>query len=282
MNQASPRTANPLPNSKLTLNSSNGSKGKVKPEYQDSSICVQSLSTATALYERLTSDESIKYVHESLSTLESAFRLYGWKNVCVAFNGGKDATVVLYLALAALGKLVSKRTDRKGNDNVTLHCLYLEGKGNDNFTEVDAFVEKVIAANPVLSCVYVQLGIREGIEHFVRNRQQTCAFVMGTRRSDPHGVSMERFEPSSPDWPPFMRVNPILNWRYHDVWRFLRTFNIPYCQLYDRGYTSIGSVATTAPNPALCRIQDGIATYDPAWKLENEDLERAGRSKKLS
>lgn len=90
--------------------------------------------------------------------------------------------------------------------------------------------------------------------------------------------------------PSFMRVNPILDWTYGDVWRFLRYFDLPYCSLYDRGaprdapsqprrsfcagYTSLGSKSNTHPNPAL-RVDSG--GYLPAYELRDFSLERAGR-----
>ena len=65
---------------------------------------------------------------------------------------------------------------------------------------------------------------------------------------DPNAGGQDIFCPSSSGWPPFMRVNPILDWSYSDVWAFLRVTGVRYCGLYDRGYTSIGSITNTNPN----------------------------------
>ena len=36
-------------------------------------------------------------------------------------------------------------------------------------------------------------------------------------------------------WPQFMRVHPIVDWSYKNIWDFLIRLRIPYCSLYDDG-----------------------------------------------
>ena len=45
----------------------------------------------------------------------------------------------------------------------------------------------------------------------------TSGFVLGTRQGDPNCGVQSYFSPSS-DWmPPFMRVNPVIDWNYGQV-----------------------------------------------------------------
>lgn len=102
---------------------------------------------------------------------------------------------------------------------------------------------------------------------------------LGTRSGDPNAGDQQIFSPSSVGWPTFMRINPIMDWSYHDVWEFLILCKLPYCSLYDQGYTSLGSVETTFPNMALAR-PDG--NFSPAHMLQDPKLERSGRIQKKS
>jgi FAD synthetase len=71
------------------------------------------------------------------------------------------------------------------------------------------------------------------------------------------------------------------------VWTFLRECKLPYCSLYDLGYTSIGNVKDTVPNPALLISNDSLSKSEcvsekrskflPAHMLTDSMLERECR-----
>lgn len=37
-------------------------------------------------------------------------------------------------------------------------------------------------------------------------------------------------------------LHPIIDWTEAEVWEYIRTYNVPYCELYDQGFTRIGCV----------------------------------------
>lgn len=37
-------------------------------------------------------------------------------------------------------------------------------------------------------------------------------------------------------------LNPIIDWQDHHVWEFIKRYNVPYCELYDRGFKRLGCI----------------------------------------
>ncbi len=68
--------------------------------------------------------------------------------------------------------------------------------------------------------------------------------------------------------PEHTRVRPILHFTEKDLWDTYAVFNIPYCELYEQGYRSLGAKTTSQISI------EGV----PAWEQDLENTEeRAGR-----
>ncbi|EEC19036.1 conserved hypothetical protein [Ixodes scapularis] len=123
-----------------------------------------------------------------------------------------------------------------------------------------------------LSCMCYKDAVRE----YLRLKPNVKAFLLGNRSTDPGGDKLKPFIPTDQGWPPAMRVFPVLDWEYKDVWNFIRDLSIPYCALYDQGYSSIGE--NEAPNEVLIYWDSrGARRFKPAYMLEDSKLERSGR-----
>jgi 3'-phosphoadenosine 5'-phosphosulfate sulfotransferase (PAPS reductase)/FAD synthetase len=66
-----------------------------------------------------------------------------------------------------------------------------------------------------------------------------------------------------------------------DGWdqKFIRHLEIPYCPLYDQGYTSLGGTTDTRPNPALLVSDKEDPHFRPAYELVEDEEERLGRDR---
>ncbi|CAN8102633.1 unnamed protein product [Discula destructiva] len=143
------------------------------------------------------------------------------------------------------------------------------------FAEVDAFVEASTAQFHLDLCRYA-LPMRAALAAYLAEKPRLKAVFVGTRRTDPHGAKLTHFDPTDEGWPAFVRIHPVIDWHYAEIWAFLRHLKIPYISLYDQGYTSLGGTEDTYPNPKLKRADDA-EDFRPAYELIEDDEERLGR-----
>lgn len=205
-------------------------------------------------------------LQESMEILKEAYKRFSPEELAFSFNGGKDCLVLLVLVLAQLHREGFK---------TPLQEVYIRPR--DPFPEVDEFVDECRKRYPLVSEVY-ESPMKSALSHFLAKHTGVRAIFVGTRRTDPFSENLHFFQATDPGWPEFIRIHPMLNWEYDDIWNIIKTMKIPYCVLYDRGYTSIGGTSTTVPNPALLDSSSG--KYRPAYELKDFELERAGRTKK--
>ncbi|HBC95037.1 MAG TPA: phosphoadenosine phosphosulfate reductase [Pelotomaculum sp.] len=66
--------------------------------------------------------------------------------------------------------------------------------------------------------------------------------LTGIRKAESFKRSKRQMLEKSRQDPTKSYVNPIMDWTDEDVWRFIRTFNVPYCPLYDEGWKRLGCV----------------------------------------
>ncbi|XP_026477938.1 FAD synthase-like [Ctenocephalides felis] len=205
--------------------------------------------------------EAEEVIEKSLSQCEA-------DEIFMSFNGGKDCTVLLHI-LQRVYKL------KYGSDAPPLLCLYV--RPNDPFPEIESFVTECKNLYPI-NLITFDSSLKLALKDLTVSKPQLKASFMGSRRTDPHCGKMEAIQMTDPGWPKLLRVNPLLDWDLSDIWDYIITNKVPYCSLYDQGYTSLGSRSNTVPNPHLKYITtDGQIKYHPAYMMKDYEYERDGR-----
>jgi FAD synthetase len=182
--------------------------------------------------------------------------------IAIAFNGGKDCT----LLLGILATLVESNVEIQG-----FYCA------KNEFKEVDEFLEAVKIHYKFLK-LQKYMDMKEGLRQFLKDNQKIKGILIGTRRSDPNSKGLEVVKETDGDWPRVLRIHPLLDWTYNEVWQGIYELGLQYCSLYDRAYSSLGDSSTCKNDKLQKKSQDDTQSEDlPAYLLDDEESERRGR-----
>ncbi|KAI3404070.1 FAD1 [Candida oxycetoniae] len=221
----------------------------------------------------------------SMQRLDESISHHGLKEIAISYNGGKDCLVMLILLMATIYKKYISTTNEMGSHDIhkipadyKLDSIYVNSE--TPFPELAEFINESTEyyhLNPII----IKDSMKHGFEHYLSNINTNIkSVIIGIRFTDPFGENLVKEQYTDHNWPKFLRIHPILDWKYVEIWDFLIGTNVEYCKLYDKGYTSLGGVENTIPNPKLKLPRS--EEYLPAYRLrDNADtLERLGRIKK--
>lgn len=143
------------------------------------------------------------------------------EHLSISYNGGKDCLVLLILILACLPAVYpppstdSSSPSSSDSSPQPLKALYIVS--SKPFQEVEDFVAAT-SAEYHLDLDRYATKMRPALEVYLTKRPEVEAIFMGTRRTDPHAEALTHFDMTDPDWPQFMRVHPVIDWHYVEIW----------------------------------------------------------------
>lgn len=112
-------------------------------------------------------------------------------------------------------------------------------------------------------------GIRK-VEPLNRALKNLDAWMTGLRREQAvTRVDVRKVELDK-DHGDIVKLNPLVDWSYDDVWEYIRKNNLPYNRLHKQGYPSIGCA------PCTRAVKPGEDLRAGRWWWENPNTKECG------
>lgn len=200
--------------------------------------------------------------------------------ISFSYNGGKDCQVLLIVYLSCLWEFF-KESIRISQFSLKFQKFPLEYLPTvyidqaETFQTLEDFIE--LTKNRYFLSLYEsprnQTSMPQAFRNYLDLNENTEAIVIGIRHTDPYGEKLKCIERTDSNWPDFIRLQPLLHWKLANVWSLLLYSGEELCGLYEYGFTSIGGVNTTRPNPFLKKgpgEDNGEAiTNHFSWEISN-------------
>lgn len=107
------------------------------------------------------------------------------------------------------------------------------------------------------------------VEPLKRALTGMTVWITGLRKDQ----SLTRFYSKLVEWDDqhkIYKVNPLLNWREKDVWDYIKSNNLPYNELHDKGFPSIGC------QPCTRAVKQGEDVRSGRWWWETSEQKECG------
>ena len=112
-------------------------------------------------------------------------------------------------------------------------------------------------------------GVRK-VEPLNRALKDLDAWMTGLRREQAvTRVDVRKVELDK-DHGDIVKINPLVDWSYDDVWEYIRKNNLPYNRLHKQGYPSIGCA------PCTRAVRPGEDLRAGRWWWENPNTKECG------
>jgi phosphoadenosine phosphosulfate reductase len=112
-------------------------------------------------------------------------------------------------------------------------------------------------------------GVRK-VEPLNRALKDLDAWMTGLRREQAATRAEVRKIELDEDHDNIVKVNPLADWSYNEVWQYIRSHNVPYNRLHRQGYPSICYA------PCTRAVKPGEDARAGRWWWENPDTRECG------
>ena len=212
-----------------------------------------------------------KYIMEEIFSKWNPFN----GEISFSYNGGKDCQVLLLIYLSCIWEHYDLGKCTLQDERFPLQKLptvYIASE--ETFSTLEDFIVMTTERYNLSICKCKldktkNISMANSFEIFLEEHPVTKAVLLGVRHSDPFGNTLKAIQKTDLNWPEFMRLQPLLHWKLAHIWSFLLYSNESICGLYGIGFTSIGGVSETVPNPYLLKGECSASNSTFQWEIKN-------------
>lgn len=231
--------------------------------------------SAVALYARTAEGFDSRVAH-AVAVLQSAASEHSGRIVQATSLGAEDMVVTDLIARHHLGVAVGTLQTGKLHDETLALIPRIEARYGLEVEVYEPVAESVVhfVRTNGEKAMYQSIDLRKAccsirkLEPLARMLAERSAWVTGLRREQSNTRAVVPF--SERDDKGRIKINPLADWSWADVWHYIEQHDVPYNPLHDQFYPSIGCA------PCTRAIAVGEDFRAGRWWWEDENAKECG------